>query len=723
MAAKNGVGRACSGLAGRVFMAGAIAALGIAFAPLMARAQCVGYTIAPGPAVFIAGIDDTLNHCDDCTTAITLPFGVSFNGTVFNVARVSSNGVLEFVANNGQFGNVCLPVVGFGASIFAFWDDQRTDLTPDSGIFTTTVGASPNRTFVIEWRTHYFADAATTFLNDYELLLYEGGNNFDVVYGTPMSDRSSATIGQQAADAGPSTQFVCNMPGPVSGDSLRFSCVSSASAGACCVATAAGCVFTDAPGCSGQNGTFRGVGTVCATANCPTPGACCASGSGACTLTLPAACAAPNSFRGVGTACTPTNACAGACCNTTSGACAASPAAGCVATATYQGVGSGCAPNPCGQGACCNQSSGICTLTTTTGCVSPGVFQSAGTICNPNPCPQPPTGACCLPTTQTCSEVFGSACATQGGAYQGNNTTCATSACPFGACCAGCLGCFISTSADCTGQQGTFHGNGSACDTQGCTIINAGFESGTFAPGWTQFGDQSFTGVFGPAASPGTALLPHGGGRGADFGPTVTTGGIQQTIPALAGNTVTIGFWYAAAGNNNSFDCTFDGTSLVSFTNDTAHTAWTQFTFPGIVVSASNPELVFTFFNPPSWDNLDDVTVCISSGVVGVCCRGATCNGAITSGAACAATLIAGQNAGSAFPTGGACNSAGSYTSPCCYANYNKLNGITVQDIFDYLQDWFAGSPYAATGSNGTVGLTVQHIFDYLTAWFNGGCS
>ncbi len=105
-----------------------------------------------------------------------------------------------------------------------------------------------------------------------------------------------------------------------------------------------------------------------------------------------------------------------------------------------------------------------------------------------------------------------------------------------------------------------------------------------------------------------------------------------------------------------------------------------------------------------------------------VCCRGATCATTFASAAACSGSLIAGQVAGAAFPSGSACN-AGSTTVPCCYADYNKAGGVSVQDIFDYLNDWFAGSPYANTGGTGAPGpLAVQNIFDFLNAWFAGGC-
>jgi hypothetical protein len=114
--------------------------------------------------------------------------------------------------------------------------------------------------------------------------------------------------------------------------------------------------------------------------------------------------------------------------------------------------------------------------------------------------------------------------------------------------------------------------------------------------------------------------------------------------------------------------------------------------------------------------------VCTPSpcGSAGVCCRGATCTTSITDGAACA-TTVAGALAGASFPTGAACGPAAN--SPCCHADYNKTGGLSVQDIFDLLNDWFAGRKFALVGGDGSSGsLTVQNIFDFLNAWFAGGC-
>jgi hypothetical protein len=120
---------------------------------------------------------------------------------------------------------------------------------------------------------------------------------------------------------------------------------------------------------------------------------------------------------------------------------------------------------------------------------------------------------------------------------------------------------------------------------------------------------------------------------------------------------------------------------------------------------------------------LDDLCIYAQPNVIpGVCCRGATCNAGITMAANC--TVTAGSNAGAHFAQPyTACNASGNTTTPCCYADYDKVNGIQVADIFAYLNDWFAGKKYAIPGGDGAHGtLAVQNIFDFLNLWFAGGC-
>ncbi len=54
----------------------------------------------------------------------------------------------------------------------------------------------------------------------------------------------------------------------------------------------------------------------------------------------------------------------------------------------------------------------------------------------------------------------------------------------------------------------------------------------------------------------------------------------------------------------------------------------------------------------------------------------------------------------------------------CCPANFNQADGLTVADIFDFLNAWFAGVP--ATDFNHNGQLEVSDIFNFLNAWFAG---
>jgi uncharacterized repeat protein (TIGR01451 family) len=101
----------------------------------------------------------------------------------------------------------------------------------------------------------------------------------------------------------------------------------------------------------------------------------------------------------------------------------------------------------------------------------------------------------------------------------------------------------------------------------------------------------------------------------------------------------------------------------------------------------------------------------------GRCCVGARCS--IVTSAQC---VPGGGVAGAVFTAGATgCNASGTFNTPCCFADYNKSGNVNVQDIFDYLTDFFGGSPNANVGGDGVAPAAVQDIFDFLAAWF-GGC-
>ena len=123
--------------------------------------------------------------------------------------HASSNGSLEFGAASAPFGTSCpLPDANISEAILPFQGDLRTDnitLTGE-GIFTSITGSAPNRNFNIEWRAEEFSGGG--FVN-FEVVLHENTNCFDVIYGATSDSGATHESGVQKSSTGPAAQFSC----------------------------------------------------------------------------------------------------------------------------------------------------------------------------------------------------------------------------------------------------------------------------------------------------------------------------------------------------------------------------------------------------------------------------------------------------------------------------------------------------------------------------------
>ena len=165
---------------------------------------------------------------------------------------------------------------------------------------------------------------------------------------------------------------------------------------------------------------------------------------------------------------TPVNCAAqqGACCINSN--CTVAEQAACEAVGgLYRGDGTTCNASSClpqGNVACCFQSTGGCVNMGYSNCLgSGGVPGLEGSACATTVCF--PIGACCLPSGQCVSGISPSACAAQGGNFQGNGTTCASVNCPFpqGASCFSNGFCLILTQADAQAAGAVWRGAGTTC--------------------------------------------------------------------------------------------------------------------------------------------------------------------------------------------------------------------------------------------------------------------
>ncbi len=108
----------------------------------------------------------------------------------------------------------------------------------------------------------------------------------------------------------------------------------------------------------------------------------------------------------------------------------------------------------------------------------------------------------------------------------------------------------------------------------------------------------------------------------------------------------------------------------------------------------------------------------------------------LVNGVNAAGSTISGATSGAITIANAHAPDAGSYscviTDPCgsiitslvvpltihCPGDFNNSGSATVQDIFDFLTAWFAGTRFADFNGDGLI--NIQDIFDFLSAWFNG---
>jgi spore coat protein A len=125
---------------------------------------------------------------------------------------------------------------------------------------------------------------------------------------------------------------------------------------------------------------------------------------------------------------------------------------------------------PASTGACCF-GDGNCQILSSTDCTNQGgAYEGDGTSCNPNPCPQP-EGACCF-LDESCLVLTQDDCGTAGGSYQGDDTVCVPNPCLTitGACCFSGAVCLELSPSDCVSQSGDYQGDGTTCTPNPCPL-------------------------------------------------------------------------------------------------------------------------------------------------------------------------------------------------------------------------------------------------------------
>jgi subtilisin-like proprotein convertase family protein len=171
-----------------------------------AGADCgtVSYAVSTSTSAFesIAAVGSLTSNsgCDDCMQSGTpIGFDFNFNGNTYNTVNISSNGNLQFPASNvTTFTNVRIPATGTPNNmIAAMWDDLNPGAAGDIFTFLDETGGPGNRKFIVSWEN--VTQFALTTVENFQVVLFEGSNNFEIRYGTITAETPAGdyTIGYE----------------------------------------------------------------------------------------------------------------------------------------------------------------------------------------------------------------------------------------------------------------------------------------------------------------------------------------------------------------------------------------------------------------------------------------------------------------------------------------------------------------------------------------------
>ena len=145
----------------------------------------------------------------------TMPFSITLGGVSYNTVAISTNGWLEFggnTAGDSDPTNDCLPTSAHtNPFLAAYWDD----LNPwDTAIRYGTVGSSPNRVFVVDFKVDLTSGSEGSDDTQFQVQIHESSSLINVRYWDKQSGAigQQATIGYQAAGGGSAAAYplVCN---------------------------------------------------------------------------------------------------------------------------------------------------------------------------------------------------------------------------------------------------------------------------------------------------------------------------------------------------------------------------------------------------------------------------------------------------------------------------------------------------------------------------------
>jgi len=193
---------------------------------LVRTTDTYGYSCALEPAAYVEADQPLGLSPDHPTTAIDLPFPITWYGEVYTEkAYVSVHGHVNFLGEDAQpFAGTIPSTWGVNAAAYPFWRPSKPG--EGGGVFTTVTGEAPHRGLVVEYRNMVgqYDDAAPV---DFEVTFWED-HSVTFAYRNldpedPLELGGNASIGIESADGREGFQYSYYEESLSESDQIRFS--------------------------------------------------------------------------------------------------------------------------------------------------------------------------------------------------------------------------------------------------------------------------------------------------------------------------------------------------------------------------------------------------------------------------------------------------------------------------------------------------------------------
>lgn len=159
--------------------------------------------------------------------SLNIGFNFTYFGNTYSQFYISTNGLLTFGTGTTDPSEDPIPTAGSPNNFIApFWDDLVID--PSGNILYTTVGASPNRKLIVQFRNMGFY-YGPIYVGTFSVILYETSNKIQFQYrvlilpSSPLVHGENATIGIENSDGTAGVQYAYhNATAITTGQAISF---------------------------------------------------------------------------------------------------------------------------------------------------------------------------------------------------------------------------------------------------------------------------------------------------------------------------------------------------------------------------------------------------------------------------------------------------------------------------------------------------------------------